>query len=113
MTDLSIKQGTDLTIVVPNVRDANDVLITNWSGYSVRAQVRERTESPTVLHEWSTAGGTASFSGSDIVLTVAAATSAAWSWTQGRYDVELTNPAAKVARVAEGHITVSREVTRT
>lgn len=112
MTDLVIKQGTTTEIRIPDVKDSAGVLITNWAGFSVKAQVRERPESTTVLHEWTSAGGTVTFSGSAVVLSVPAATSAAWSWTHGRYDVELTDPSSRVARLAEGHITVSKEVTR-
>lgn len=112
MTNLEIPQGSDIEVRVPNVRDADGVPITNFTGYTVKAQVRERVESATVLHEWSTALGTVTTSGSKLVLAVAGTTSTAWTWTHGRYDVELTNPLGKVARVAEGHITVSREVTR-
>jgi hypothetical protein len=113
VTNLVIKQGTDPVITVPNVRDAAGVLITNWAGFSVLAQIRERVESSTVLHEWTSQGGSANatFSGSDVVLALPNATSSAWTWHEARYDVELTGPAGK-ARIAEGHVIVSREVTR-
>lgn len=106
--NLVVKQGTTTTITIPNVKDANGTLITNWAGYTLKAQVRDRVESSTVLHEWTTF----TTSGSDIKLSVSAATSTAWTWTSGRYDVELANPSGQVARIAEGHITVDREVTR-
>lgn len=111
--DLVIKQGTDPDIRIPNVRDASGVLITTWTGFSVRGQVRERPESPTVLHEWTSQGGApnATFDGSDVVLSLPAAVSTAFTWTRARYDVELTDSDGKVARIAEGHITVSREIT--
>jgi hypothetical protein len=114
VTNLVIQQGADSEIRIANVRAADGVLITNWVGYEVNAQVRERVESAVALHEWTSTGpgATATFDGSDIVLAVASATSAAWTWTSGRYDVELTNPDDEVARIAEGHLTVSREVTR-
>lgn len=114
MTDLVIRQGTDCVIRLPDVRDADGTLITTWSGYEVHAQVRDRATSPTVLHEWSSVdpGATVTFEGSDIVLAISSVTSSAWTWDKGRYDVELTNPDDEVARIAEGHITVSREVTR-
>lgn len=114
MTDLVIKQGTGRPIRIPNVRDADGNLITDWTGFSVQAQIRERVESATVLHEW-TSGGVdpnATFEGSDIVLALPAATSAAWTWTHGRYDVELSALGEDPDRIAEGHIIVSREVTR-
>jgi hypothetical protein len=113
-TNLEIKQGTDDPIEIRNVRDAAGALITNWVGYSVKAHIRERIDSTTVLHEWTSSGvaPNATFSGSDIVLALSHATTTAWTWTRGRYDVELTNPAGKVARIAQGRITISREVTR-
>ena len=114
MTNLVIQQGSDCEIRVPDVVDADGVPITVWVGYEVHAQVRERVDSTAVLHEWSSEnpGATVTFEGSDVVLAVSSATSTAWTWTSGRYDIELTNPDGEVARIAEGHITVSREVTR-
>jgi hypothetical protein len=114
VTNLVIKQGTDPDIRIPNVRDADGDLITTWTGFSVKGQVRERPESPTVLHEWTSQGGTpnVSFEGSDVVLALPHATSTAFAWRHARYDVELTDPSGLVARIAEGHITVDREVTR-
>lgn len=113
-TNLELKQGEDDKITIPNVRDAAKTLITTWTNWSVLAQVRDRPESETVLHEWTSQGVSpnVTFSGSDIVLHIPHATSAAWTWTHGRYDVELTSPSGDVARIAEGHITISREVTR-
>lgn len=107
-------QGTDLNIRIPNVTDANNVLITNWTGVTVKAQVRDRVESPDVLYEWSGpgVGSNVTTSGSDVLLAVAHAVSSAWTWRHGRYDVELTNASGAVARIAEGHMFISREVTR-
>jgi hypothetical protein len=114
MTNLVLKQGTGRPIRIANVKDSNGVLITNWTGYSVKAQVRERVESAAVLYEWTSQGVTpnVSFDGSDIVLEVDAAVTSAWTWLKGRYDVELTNPAGIPDRIAEGHLTISRETTR-
>lgn len=114
MTNLVIKQGTDPDIRIPNVRDADAVPITTWTGFSVRGQIRERPESPTVLHEWTSTGGSpnASFDGSDVVLSLPHGTSTAWAWAHARFDVELTDPQGRVARIAEGHVIVEREVTR-
>jgi hypothetical protein len=77
-TNLAIEQGTDPTIRIPNVRDATGALITNWTGYTVKAHIRERIDSTTVLHEWTSGGATpnATFSGSDIVLTLSHTTTA-------------------------------------
>lgn len=114
MTNLVIKQGTDPDIRIPNVRDADGVLITTWANFSVLGQVRDRVASTTVLHEWTSSGVSANvtFDGSDVVLSLPHPTSTAWPWTHARYDVELTDPQGRVARIAEGHIIVDREVTR-
>jgi hypothetical protein len=113
-TTLVIPQGTDPEIRIPNVRDANGVLITNWAGFSVKAHIRDRVESTTVLYEWTSQGATpnVTFDGSDVVLSLPHATSTAWTWTHARFDVELTDPSGRVARIAEGRIVVDREVTR-
>jgi hypothetical protein len=117
--DIVIKQGTDPIIEIPNVRDANGALITNWTGFSVKGQIRERPESPTVLHEWTSQGASpnVTFSGSDVVLDLPKAVSSAFTWTHARYDVELTDPSGKVACIAPpensgGHVIINREVTR-
>lgn len=113
-TPLVVPQGTDTKIVVRNVRDANGTLIAAWTNYSVRSQVRADPSSATVLYEWTSQGGTpnAAFVGSSVELDIPHTVSAAWAWITGRYDVELTDPVGKVSRIAEGPITVSREVTR-
>lgn len=114
MTNLVIKQGTDPVIRIPNVRDANGVPITVWTGFTVKGQIRERPASSTVLHEWTSQGASpnASFSGSDIVLSLPHAASTAFTWTRASYDVELTDPSGMVARIAEGEVIIDREVTR-
>ena len=114
MTNLVIKQGADAEIRIEDVKDANDVLITNWSGFSFKAQVRDRASSATVLHEWTSQGATpnATFSGSDVVLAVPAAVSSAWTFKYGRVDFELTGPDSKVARLDSAWIVVDPEVTR-
>ncbi|MER6897554.1 hypothetical protein, partial [Amycolatopsis sp. NPDC000740] len=47
------------------------------SGWTVRAQVRERIDAGDVLHEWSTEAGNAGTADSRVTLTVTAATSRA------------------------------------
>lgn len=114
MTDLVIKQGTDPDIRIPDVRDASGTLITNWAGFSVKGQIRSRVDSATVLHEWSSQAdpATAAFVDSDVVLTMAHASSSLWAFRSARYDVELTDPQGRVARLASGWVVVDPEVTR-
>jgi len=82
------------------------------SGWTVRAQVRERIDAGDVLHEWSTAAGNASTADSRVTLTATAATSRAWPWLAGVFDVLLIDPTGRVARIVEGTVRVSRGVTR-
>jgi hypothetical protein len=113
VTNLVIKQGTGRPIRIANVK-ADGVLITNWTGYSVKAHIRDRPESSAVLYEWTSqgVGANVDFDGSDILLELTAAVTSAWTWTRGRYDVELTSPSGVPDRIAEGHIIVDREITR-
>lgn len=109
-TNLVIPQGTTWSISWP-VTDANGQPIAG-AGWSVRAQVRPYASSGLVLHEWSTTLGNATIVNGSVALTVSASDSAAWPWRKGVYDVELTDPSGKVARLAEGTVVVSPEVTR-
>jgi hypothetical protein len=52
-------------------------------------------------------------SGTAVTLRIPAATSAAWTFSLGRYDVELTAPDGTVTRLVEGSVVVRPEITRT
>lgn len=121
--DLVIPQGKSWRAAFP-ILGAFDPL-----GWSLRSQVRSYAGHPDVLHEWSSAAGTAVFetvpagilraAGYDtetpvlcVVLTVSPTTSAAWTWNEGVYDIEATSGADSVVGVAGGRVTVRPEVTR-
>lgn len=110
--DLVIKQGTDEPIRYPNVRSGSD-LITDWTGYVVRSQIRERPGSP-VLHEWTTEGAApnVSYDGSDILLELDHDLTSTWEWPTARIDVKITNPGGLVGRLPTCHVTLDREITR-
>lgn len=112
MTAITIPQGTDSgrRWLVNDGATGDPYDFTNWT---VRAQVRASAESVTVLHEWSTLIGNATADGDGyITLIWSAATTSAWDWSEGVYDIELTSPDSKVTRLDSGRVTVSREVTR-
>ena len=107
--DIEIAQGSDWAWRWP-VDDGTDPLdITAWT---VRGQVRSRHSSPDVLHEWSTTLGNARGEVGSFSLSVSAATSSAWTWKKGVYDIELVSPEGTVYRALQGAIAVDPEVTR-
>lgn len=108
-TPLTIPQGTSWGISWPITEDGNAAAIDAWT---VKAQIRSTAPNPIVLHEWSTEAGDASTEGSAVTLLTNPASTTAWTWERGVYDVELTSPDGTVYRIAEGAVYVSREVTR-
>lgn len=110
-TRLLIEQGTTWAVTWPILDSAGNPVTLN--GWTVHAQIRASKGSPDVLHEWQTATGNAETSDNKVTLRVSATESSAWTWRTGVYDVELTDPdSGRVARIAEGVVTVSAEVTR-
>ncbi|MGL5825547.1 MAG: hypothetical protein ACRCYU_12165 [Nocardioides sp.] len=83
------------------------------TGGSARAQVRPSATSPVVLHEWSTAAGNATVGPEGVTLECSPATSAAFTWRRGVFDVEYTDADGSVYRIAQGRIRIDPEITRT
>lgn len=109
-TRLVIQQGTSWAISWPITDESGEPM--DLSGFTVAAQIRPSHESGEVLHEFTTEVGNAAVVQSSVMLSLAPAVSSSWSWRNGVYDVELTDPAGRVARIAEGSVVVSPEVTR-
>jgi hypothetical protein len=107
---LIIEQGTTSQIAWPVYDDDNNEIPV--SGYSAIAQVRSSVTSSTTLHEWNSEDETILLQGNQVVLVTPPATSLAWTWTKGVYDILITAPDGTVSRVAEGTVEVSRSVTR-
>lgn len=111
---LDIDGGADFTASWP-LYDADGLpLDVSAPGWSARAQVRAYQSADVVLAEWVSTGSAPQFvlANSTLTLTIPGAMSAAWSWLTGVYDVLLTSPAGKSARVAEGPVYVSPPITR-
>lgn len=109
-TRLVIQQGTTWAISWPITDEQGSPL--DVTGYTVRSQVRPAKDADEVLHEFSTELGNAVAEQNAVTLSVPPATSSAWTWRSGVYDVEVVDPQGRVARIAEGTVTVSPEVTR-
>ncbi len=111
--DLTVQQGSDWAMEWPVLGATGQPLVVA-SGYTVKAQVRAQPHAATVLHEWTGPSDTALLTGSLVTLKIPAATSAAWpaGWG-GVYDIELTETSGgRVARIAEGRISLDPETTR-
>lgn len=77
--------------------------------WTAKSQVRQYATSSPVLHEFL---ATVNPDGS-VVIGVSHAQSSNFTWTNGVYDVEVTNADESVVlRVAQGKVQVSSEVTR-
>lgn len=111
MTNLVILQGTD-SGVRWLVNDGSGVPY-DFTGWTVKSQVRASVAAPTVLHEWSTTLGNATAGSNGFVsLFWSHAETTAWTFAGGVFDIELTSPDGKVSRLDSGRITVRPEVTR-
>lgn len=106
---LKINQGETWEMTFPVVDSANvPVDVTGWSA---RAQVRHGSLEP-VLYEWSAGNSNLTLSGSTVTLKVTATVSSSWSFTEGSYDLELTDTLGRVYRIAEGSVKIKQEITR-
>lgn len=107
--DLLINQGETWSIIFPVVDVANKpVTVTGWTA---KAQIRG-SETASVLYEWSATFGNIVVGTTTVTLSVPAATSAAWWWTSGLYDLDLTDTAGRIYRIAQGAVRVSPQITR-
>lgn len=84
----------------------------NLTGYTARMTIRDRVGG-TVLSTLTSATNeilidTAAFT---ITLTLSPATTAAFTWTKGVYDLELVSSTGRVTRILSGTVTLSKEVT--
>jgi len=79
------------------------------SEWSARGQMRANHSDDTVLHEWTDIDCDED---GYVTIAVTPAESSAWTWRDAVYDIELIDPTGRVARIAQGAVRVSAEVTR-
>jgi len=108
MSDLIIQQGTDDSFVWP-VTDADGLPI-DLTGWSVSAQVRNIRDN--IVHEWNDEEENVAYQDGLIYILWTSTESAAWTWTEGKYDLEATLPGGNVIRLDQGFISLAKEVTR-
>lgn len=84
------------------------------TGCTARMQVRSQVDSPDVLLELTTANGRIEIDAlaGTLTLKLSAAETAALTWRNAVYDLEVVHPGGQVRRLAEGQVKVKPEVTR-
>ena len=104
-TNFIIEQGTTFSKII-DVLDANNVPV-DISGHTANAQFRTHynTNTATTFTSTTNANG-------EITISLTANQTANVVANRYVYDIELTDPGGNVARIAEGIVTVSPEVTR-
>lgn len=110
---MRIPQGADWGRFWP-LANPDGSAITDWTGWTALAQVRDTPGAEPVLWSWATGGteGTASFGDGGVTLAHTGADSEAWAWRLGVWDLRVTNSAGKIAYVARGRVMVAPAVTR-
>lgn len=81
------------------------------AGWTARGQIRAYQSDVDTVFEWTPDDITCDAEG-NVTVPVTPAQSSAWTWRDGYYDIELVDPSGRVARIAQGYVRVSPEVTR-
>lgn len=105
--DLEIDQGSEFHLIVGI---ASDWLPSSLSGWNGRGQIRPLRGSAEVLATLD-AYLTVDVPNRQLDILIPAADSAAWTWRNGVYDIEIYS-GATVGRLLQGSVVVDQEVTR-
>lgn len=111
-SDIKIKKGSTYEHIF-SYTDAAGVAI-NITGYTARMQIRVSIDDAAYVYQ-ALSGGDISLGGvtGETVLSIPAATTAAWTFDSGVYDLELISPTGKVINlVGVSRVKVGPEVTR-
>lgn len=110
--NLSVEKGASFEQIIRWTDD--DGVAINLTGATARMQVRAATNVTSVLFEATTANGKLAIAGDlgQITLTIAATESAAFTWSFGKYDLEIVTAGGLVYRLIRGTISISAEVTQ-
>lgn len=116
--DLNLKQGEGATISLTTV-DRLGAVITNPSGYTIRAQIRRTSNGP-VLFTWDSVTGPGLAvitytpgppAVSQTVLTLTGAQTALWTFRLASWDCYLTAPGQEPACLTAGVVRVAPAIT--
>ena len=110
--DITLEAGAPLEVPI-QWKDSNGDPV-DLTDYSAKAQIRYMPSSPDVLLELSTANGkiTLDAATGTVTLLFSATDTAAMTWGSARYDLKVTAINNRPARLVEGIVTVSQQVTR-
>lgn len=109
---VKIKKGTTYRHTFTYVNSAGVAI--DLTGYTARMQIRETIESVATVYS-GVSGGDITMGGTagTVTLSIPAATTAAWTFTSGVYDIEIVSSAGVViGLVGVSRVTVTPEVTR-
>jgi hypothetical protein len=109
--DIVIDQGTTVSQVFTWYQ-TDGVTPVPLAGFSAHMQVRPAAGGA-VLADFSTANGAIALGGTagTITLSIPAATTEAYAWSQGVYDLHLTDGAGNVTCLLTGQFTINAAVT--
>lgn len=110
--DLTIVQGADLDITM-TYKDSAGVAI-NLTGYTARMKIRPAVGGAELvsLTDGGAANGiTLGGAAGTIRIQRTAALTAAYTFTRGKYDLEIVSGAGVVTRLVEGNVQVLQEIT--
>jgi hypothetical protein len=112
--NLCIKQGETLDISFYYWDDDQCTIPVNLTGATAEMQIRQDYSSPTAEWSGSTVGGELVITGGEgrVDVQIDSATTTAFTFTEGVYDLELTMPSGDVIRLIEGNVDILPEVTR-
>src|SRR5439155_27062735 len=108
---MRIEQGATWRTVL-TVKDSSGAIV-DLTGYTARMQIREDFTSTAVLLELSTANSGVTINGpaGQITLLIADEATAAFTWSSGVYDLEITSAGGDVTRLLQGPASLDLEVT--
>lgn len=110
--DITIQQGATFQWDV-SLEDVSEQVI-DLTGASARMQARQRMGSSSTLFSLTSGAGdiTIDADAGALSIEISAATTAGYSFDPGVYDLEVVYSDGSVDRVAQGVVTLEREVTR-
>lgn len=109
---IKIKQGSEFERFI-TWKDKNNIPI-DVTNYTAKLHIRNKiSNSSILLLELTTENGGITLGGADgkITLKINAATSSAFTWIEGVYDLELISPIGYTLRILEGRVNINAEVT--